>query len=169
VKIELEPVDSKGNFESSYYNVIEKKPSSPPKNGHKYLGPKDKHYQKDFEKLLEIYENLSSVPRVTREILSIIVDRGKYEPTYQIPSRYGIIPQTLEKILKISQTELLTEINILEDANLVSIDEGEIGERTVHYLLIHPIMLNEIFLWLKGEGISIRTLLNTMDFTVLDE
>lgn len=168
VKVELEPVDSKGNFESSYYNIIEKKPSSPPKNGHKFLDPKDKYYPKEFEKILSIYDHLALVPRVTREILSIIIDRGKYEPTYQIPSRFGIIPQTLEKILKISQAELLTEINILEDAGLVSIDEGEVGERTVHYLVISPILLNELFNWVKDEKLSIRTMLNTMDFSILD-
>lgn len=169
VKIDLEPLDSKGNFESSYYNTIEKKPSSPPKNGHKFLDPKDKDYPKEFEKLLEIYDNLASVPRVTREILSLIVDRGKYEPSWQISNRFGIIPQILEKFLKISQAELLTEINILEDARLVSIEEGDVGERTVHYLVISPSMLNDLFSWAKDEKQSIRTLLNTMDFSILDK
>jgi|TARA_R110002050_G_scaffold169807_1_gene301644 SMEK domain-containing protein len=168
VKIELEPIDSKGNFESSYYNTVEKKPSTPPKNGHKFLGPEEKHYHKEFDKLLDLYDKLSAVPRVTREILSLVVDRGRFEPTWQISNKYAIIPQTLEKILRISQAELLTEINILEDASLVSIEEGDVGERIAHYLVIDPSMLNELFSWAKEEKQSIRTLLNTMDFSILD-
>jgi hypothetical protein len=169
VKIELEPIDSKGNFESSYYNTVEKKPSSPPKNGHKFLDPKNKYYRKDFKELLEIYDNLASVPRVTREILALVVDRGRFEPVWQISNKFGIILQILEKFLRISQYELLIEVNILEDAKLVSIVEGEIDERTVHYLVIKPSMLNDLFNWMKDEKQSIRTLLNTMDFTILDE
>lgn len=167
VKIELEPVDSEGNFESSYYNSIEKRPSSPPKNGLKFLGPKDKHYKKEFDDLVELYEDLASVPRLTREILAIIVDRGKSE--YQLSNRFGILPQTLEKILRISEAELLAEVNILEDADLVEIYEGAVGERTAHYLTIKPTMLNDLFGWMKEEKLSIRTLLNRMNFTILDE
>ncbi len=48
VKIELEPIDSSGNFESSYFNTLEKKPSEPPKNGVKFLGKKsEKGYENE--------------------------------------------------------------------------------------------------------------------------
>ena len=73
-----------------------------------------------------------------------------------------------KEILKISQTELLTEINILENADLVGIRNGEVGEREVSFLAIQKDMLNDLFKWITEESYSIRTLLNTMDFTILD-
>jgi hypothetical protein len=166
----LEPVDNKGNFESSYFNTIEKKPSSPPKNGEKFLGKSSiKGCEQEKKKLLKIYESLASVPRSTREILAIIVERGKYSPNYSISNKYGILPQTLERILKMSKDELIVEINILEDAGLLHIDEGEIGERAAHYLVISGAMLNNLFFWMTEEKMPIRTIINTMDFSAFDE
>lgn len=169
VRIELEPLDSEGNFESSYYNTIEKKPSTLPKNGVKFLGPIDKDYPKEYGKLLQLYENLASVPRLTRELLSIIVERGKYEPTHQLPNRFGIIPESLAKILRININELLTEVNILEDSNLAEFGQGDVGERIVNYLVIKTAMLNDLFNWMKENELNIRTLLNSLDFSILDE
>jgi len=170
VKIELEPIDDKGNYESSYYNILEVKPSTPPKNAIKFIGKKsDKYYQQNFNELLELYNRLSNVPRVTREILAIIVDRGKSGEDYYDGGKFKIIPEALEKFLNISNRDLVIEINILENANLVYIDEDEIGQRTVHFLYINGEWLNNLFYWLRDEGLSIRTLLNTMDFSVLDK
>lgn len=78
VKIELEPLDENGNFESSYFNYLEKKPSSPPLNAVKFLecSTVDAGYKDAFQNVLNIYENLSYVPRVTRELIAIIVDKG---------------------------------------------------------------------------------------------
>jgi hypothetical protein len=168
IRIELEPVDKDGNFESSYYNLLETKPSNPPQNGLRYFGETDEYYKKEFQNLITLYNKLSKVPRVTREVLAIIVEKGKFEPA-DIHNKYGIIPEALERFMKISKNELLVEINILENAGLVWIDEGNVGERTVHFVVIRETMLNELFSWLIDEGISIRTLLNTMDFTVLDK
>ncbi|MCW3072899.1 MAG: hypothetical protein JWO44_2789 [Bacteroidetes bacterium] len=169
LKIELEPVDAEGNFESSYYNTMEKKPSSPPKNGLKFLGPKDNEYEKSFIKLIKLYNELALIPRVTREVIALIVDSGKYKPNSQFPNQFGIIPESLERKLRISRKELLTEINILEDAGLAEIEKAEIGNRSTNYLLINTTILNELLYWAKEEKLSIKTLLNTMNFSVLDE
>nr|WP_315155715.1 SMEK domain-containing protein [uncultured Flavobacterium sp.] len=170
VKIELEPIDDKGNFESSYYNIIEIKPSALPKNGCKLIGSSSESgYETSKKELIELYEKLASVPRVTREILSIITDRGKMGGDYYNDGRIKIIPEALEKFLNISTKEMIVEINILENADLVYLDEDEIGNREVHFLKINGEMLNNLFYWMKDGNLSIRTLLNTMDFTILDE
>lgn len=169
VRIELEPLDEKGNFESSYFNAVEKKPANPAKNGILFLGKPDKYYAREKEKLDDLYERLSSVPRVTREILAIIVEKGKYEPAYDIRHRYGIIPEALEKFMRLSKTELLIEVNILESEDLLSISEGTVGERVVHYLVISGETQNLLYQWMIEEKLSVRTLLNTMDFTMLDK
>jgi|GEM_PF-4339547 len=71
--------------------------------------------------------------------------------------------------MKVTSQELIVEVNILEEAELVTTDEDEIGGRQVHYLIIKDKMLNELFQWMDAEKYSIRTLLNTIDFTVVDE
>jgi len=170
VKIELEPIDEKGNFESSYFNVVESKPSSPPKNAIRILGKESENgYKENFDDLIKTYNRLSNVPRVTREILAIIVDRGKSGEDYYEGGKFKIIPEALEKFLNISNREMRIEINILENAHLVYIDEDEIGGRVAHFLYINGEWLNNLFYWIRDNGLSIRTLLNTMDFTILDE
>ncbi|SEO94171.1 hypothetical protein SAMN05444671_3947 [Flavobacterium sp. CF108] len=170
VKIELEPIDEKGNFESSYYNAVELKPSSQAKNGIKLIGqPSVFGYKRSKAELDELYDNLASVPRVTREIIALIADRGKMGDNYFSSGSVRIIPQALEKFLNISSQEMIVEINILENANLVYVDENQISERTVYFLTVHGEMLNNLLYWMKENNLSIRTLLNTMDFTVFDE
>ncbi|MGV3696978.1 SMEK domain-containing protein [Flavobacterium sp.] len=170
VRIELEPIDENGNFESSYFNYLEAKPTSPPKNGVKLIGPTDeKYYKETFKEIMKVYDRLSNVPRVTREILAIIVDRGRSGDSYLDGGKFNILPATLEKLLGLSSNEIIIEINILENANLVYIDEDEIGGRSAHFLYINGEWLNTLFYWMRDEGLSIRTLLNTMDFSILDE
>jgi len=163
VKIELEPLDEKGNYESSYYNLVEKKPTSPAKNGLLFLGEHEKHHKRYLREINNLYERLALIPRVTREILAIIVDKGKYEDGYRI------LPEALERFLRIDEKELLAEVNILENYNLTHIEEDSIGEREVRFIAITDEFLNQIFNWLIDEKLSIRTFLNTMNFTVLDK
>jgi len=164
VKIELEPVDESGNYESSYYSMLESKPSAPPKNALKFFPePNNKDYEEDMKTIRDIYDRLASVPRVTREILSIIVDKGEFKN-----DSYRILPKALERFLKIDEGELLAEINLLENYSLISIIEGFIGERGVSFIVVSDEYLNMIFNWLIDKNLSIRTLLNTMNFSVLD-
>jgi len=164
VRIELEPTDENGSFASSYFNHIEFKPSSPPKNGILYLGKStEKGYQQSLFELKELYNQLALVPRVTREILAIIVDRGKF-----YSYKYRIIPEVIEKLLGINKKDMLIEIHILQNEGLVYLDEDEIDGRNLYFLTISG-NINSLFYWLNEQNISIRTLLNTMDFTVIDE
>jgi hypothetical protein len=169
VKIELEPLDEKGNFESSYYNVTEKKPAKPAENGILFIGVPDKHYEREKDELDDLYETLSSVPRVTREILAIIVEKGKFESDFGRGDRYGIIPAALEKFMKLTENELMIELNILIDAGLLSISEKTVGHREIPYLVLSGETQNLLYNWLIEEKHSVRTVLNTMDFTILDE
>lgn len=169
VSIELEPIDKDGNFASSYYNVIEVKPSSPPLNASKLIGDPDEPGYKSLKKeVLKVYERLASVPRVTREILAIIADRGKSGTDLFDGGKFSIIPEALAKFLNVDDREVFIEINILENAGLVYIDEDEVGERIVHFLYVNGEWLNHILYYMKNNNLSIRTLLNTMDFTILD-
>lgn len=169
VRIELEPLDEKGNFESSYYNVTEKKPAKPAENGILFLGTPDRHYERVKSELDELYEKLSSVPRVTREILAIIVEKGKFRSDFGKGERYAIIPTALEKFMKLSERELMIEIDILMDAGLLSISEKTIEHREVPYLVISGKTQNLLYNWLVENKHSVRTVLNTMDFTIIDD
>lgn len=170
VRIELEPVDSDGNFESSYYNTIEKKPSAPPKNAEKFLDDYlDDSLEKDFAKLNSIYKELSRIPRVTREILSIIVERGVFEEDIFNGAKYKIQPLVLERFLRLNNREFWNEINILEEANLVWVTEDFINDRPAIMIYINSSVLNFLFIWLQEKGISLRLVLNEMDFQILDK
>ncbi|HEY5534424.1 MAG TPA: SMEK domain-containing protein [Ignavibacteria bacterium] len=166
--IELEPLDSEGNYDSSYYNILEKKPSSPPKNGKKFIEDIDKEEKKD---LLKLYEKLSCVPRVTRELLSIIAERGKFNDLPNFYDRYHINYESLKRIMRFNDAELMSEINILEEVDLVSLDSVYVGEgdRDVYHVIIYGEMLNQLISWLIFEKLPLRTFLNIMDFTILDE
>jgi len=130
--------------------------------------PSELGYKKNKKDVLKLYEKLASVPRVTREILAIIAERGKSGDDFYDGGKFKIIPEALEKFLNINNRDLLIEINILENAELVYIDEDEIGSRTVYFLYVDGEWLNNILYYMKNNKLSIRTLLNTMDFTILD-
>lgn len=166
VKIELEPVDSEGNYESSAYNSAEKRPASPPKNALKFI-ENDSSYKKEFNKLLKLYSKLADIPKSTREIIFFIVDRGKYITSRR--SGYRVNPKILEKIFNFSENDLLNELNILDEEGLVSLTDDFIEERRVWYFAIHNSTLNDLLYWLNENNYPIRTILNTMDFTFLDE
>ncbi len=166
VKIELEVVDTEGNFESSYTNIAEKVPNSPPKNALKYLLERNKQYDESFKELLDLYRRLSRVPKISRELLFYIADRGKIK---NFNSHFCIIPEILERIFRITQKELIVDINILENEGLVYINDDDIDGRPVPQVEISDEHLNLIFHHLIEKEESIRTLLNTMDFTILDE
>ncbi|WP_179020755.1 SMEK domain-containing protein [Winogradskyella forsetii] len=166
VKIELEIVDKDGNFESSYSNIAETIPNSPPKNALKYLQERGKDYDKSFSEVLDLYRRLSRVPKISRELLFYIADRGKMQ---NFNSHFSIIPEILERIFRITQKELIVDINILENEGMVFINDGDIDGRSVPQVEISDEHLNLIFHHLVYNNESIRTLLNTMDFTILDE
>jgi hypothetical protein len=98
--------------------------------------------------------------------LFYIADRGK---TQNFNSHFSIIPEILERIFRITQKELIVDINILESEGMVFINDGDIDGRSVPQVEISDEHLNLIFHHLVYNNESIRTLLNTMDFTILDE
>lgn len=77
VKIDLEPMDQNGDFESSNYHRLEKIPQLPPKNAKKI----EKEFDDDFnyESITELYMKLASTPRISREYLAIIAERGQFK------------------------------------------------------------------------------------------
>lgn len=166
LRIEFEIVDTDGNFESSYVNIVESVPNTPPQNALKYFQVKDVDYEESFGKVLDLYRRLSRIPKISRELLFYIAERGKVEG---FNHRFTVIPEILERIFRITQKELIVDINILENEGLVFINDDEIDGRPIHKVEISDEHLNQIFHHLLEEKESIRTLLNTMDFTILDE
>lgn len=166
VKVELEIVDSEGNFESSYSKIAETIPNSPPKNALKLVGVKDDDYEEYFDEIIDLYRRLSRVPRTSRELLYYIQERGKSDG---YGGQFNIIPEILEKVFQVTSKEMLVDINILENESIVCINPDDIDGRDVYKLTISDSNLNTIFHYLIEKEQSIRTLVNTMDFTILDE
>lgn len=166
LKIELEPIDSQGNFQSSLYNQLEVTPNLPPLNANKLAD----RFSDDInlDSIQELYKKLLRIPRVTRELLAIIADKGKYKRYNHDCREWGVLPQVLKNILKMSDDELQSELAILEDDDLIYYGEDWIDDRLLHYVTLSWYTLNEVVNWAKDNDISLRKLFNTMDFTELD-
>lgn len=163
VTIELEEPDREGNYETSLYNQLERIPDKHPQNARKLT----EFYGEPvvFDDLLELYRRLASVPRITREFLAIIADRGK-----RAVNGYRILPLALKHSLHLSENELWGEICILESANLIDWDE-EIGEfdNRINFMILKGSELNGLVDWAKTCNYNIRTLFTILDFTILDK
>jgi hypothetical protein len=173
VKIELEPVDFEGGFQSSLYNQIEKIPSKKPVNANKLAELFD---DCDFDDstvnlntIQELYSKLSKIPRVTRELIPIIIERGAKRGFNHSYNEYGILPQILKNSLRLTDSELNSEIAILFDADLIYFGENHIGEVLYYYITLTDMTINVLIDWALENDIPIRKMFNTMDWTILDD
>jgi len=168
VTIDFEVLDEDGNYDSSLENKEESIPNKKPltaANYLNYLKLDDEQKKEEFENLINLYSTLSLLPRITREYLLIIVKRGK-------PNSEEIIIQlkTLEHVLRLDSDELILEMNLLLEIDLIEIEMLSVGysEREAYYIIISNRTLLEIFEWANKENISLRKLINSMDWSVLD-
>jgi len=163
VTIELEEPDREGNYETSLYNQLERIPDKHPQNASKLT----EFYGEPviLEDLLELYRRLASVPRITREFLAIIADRGE-----RTVNGYRILPLALRHSLHLSENELWGEICILEGANLIDWDENfDSYDNQINFLILKGIELNGLVDWAKENNYNLRTLFTILDFTILDK
>ncbi|MDN3582107.1 SMEK domain-containing protein [Mucilaginibacter flavus] len=167
LKMEFETVDTEGNYESSLYNRIEKQPNLPPKNAKKlkdFIGDEIK-----IKHILKNYRLLAELPRFSRELIAIIGDFGKFEKYGYLREDWGILPQILERKLMMSRKELEDELLILIDAGLIYFGEKDIEEKPHPVVALKGEILNGIVSWANEEKHPLKTLLNTLNFTVLDK
>lgn len=163
VIIELEEPDREGNYETSLYNQLERIPDKHPKNARKLT----EFYGEPviLDDLLELYRRLASVPRITREFLAIIADRGE-----RAVNGYRILPLALRHSLHLSENELWGEICILESANLIDWDENfDSYDNQINFLILKGIELNGLVDWAKENNYNLRNLFTILDFTILDK
>jgi len=166
LKIDFEIMDSKGNFESSLYNQLEKIPNQPPLNANKLADRFDDEVS--LQSIKKLYETMQRIPRVTRELLAIIVERGTKRQFNHTRAEWGIFPKTLANLLRVDLKEIEAELLILLDAELIYWGEDYINEELFHFAALYYETINEVVDWAKANGISVKTLFNTMDFTVMD-
>ena len=166
LKIDFEIMDSKGNFESSLYNQLERIPNQPPLNANKLVDRFDDEVS--LKSIKKLYKMMHGVPRVTRELLAIIAERGKKRRFNHSRDEWGIFPKTLANILRTDLKEIEAELLILLDAGLIYWGEDYINEELHNFAALYYETINEVVDWAKANGISVKTLFNTMDFTVMD-
>lgn len=167
LKIEFELVDNEGNYESSLYNRIEKQPNLPPANAKKlkeYLGDDVK-----LKHILKHYHALAELPRFSRELISIIGDLGKLEKYGYRGKDWGILPKILERKLLMSEEELESELLILLDADFIYYGEKYIEDKPRLVIALKGEFINGIVSWAREDKYSLKTLFNTLNFTVLDK
>ena len=168
LRIELEPVDKEGNYESSIYHNIEQIPDKKPENAKKLTDRFNDEYF-NYNELIETYRKLASAPRFTRELISIIAERGECKNFNHDFDEWGILPQKLCHIVRMTDNEIQNELAILLDAGLIYYGEQWIDEKQYHYVILSWYPLNEIVNWAKESDYSLKRLFNTMDWTIMDE
>jgi len=165
IVVEFEPIDAEGNFDSSVYKIIDVIPNKPPLNANKLR----ELFDEDFTllKIIELYKKLSNVPRITREIISIIGERGDNIPRGH---EFGVLVQKLKNILRLSFEELYSELQILEDEQLISYTEI-MNERDMEsrYVVISDDVLLTIINWVQEKNSNLKKIINTMDWKIFDE
>lgn len=167
LKIEFEPVDTLGNYESSIYNMIEEIPNKKPFNANKLSAKFDEDF--NLKSILKLYKDLSLVPRVTRELLALIAERGKRRLYTGSSHEWGILPKNLENWLRMTELELYRELIILQDADLIYFSDEYLNDRPLIYVALNGETINGVINWAKKSDVSLKRLFNTMDFTILDE
>ncbi|MDO3627606.1 SMEK domain-containing protein [Mucilaginibacter sp. BT774] len=166
LKIDFEIMDSKGNFESSLYKQLEKIPNQPPLNANMLADRFDDDVS--LSSIKNLYKTMQRIPRVTRELLAIIAERGTKRRFNHTREEWGIFPKTLANLLRVDLKEIEAELLILLDAKLIYWGEDDINDRLYHFATLYYETINEVVDWAKANGISVKTLFNSMDFTVMD-
>lgn len=145
LKIDFEIMDSKGNFESSLYNQLEKIPNQPPLNANKLVDRFDDEVS--LKSIKKLYKMMHGVPRVTRELLAIIAERGKKRRFNHSRDEWGIFPKTLANILRTDLKEIEAELLILLDAGLIYWGEDYINEELHNFAALYYETINEVVDW----------------------
>lgn len=164
VVVELEPISSDGDFESSIYNFIEAVPNTPPKNTLAF----DKFYgtPSNQEYFLKLYNDLAEIPRAQREYIAIIAERGSLNER----NKYEIHCTKLANILGVSEEKLFKSLSYLDDINMIRFDKNEDEfERANNKYIIRPEELNSLIKYLHEASINIRKTIVTLDFSILQE
>ena len=81
---------------------------------------------------------------------------------------YGINIKKLSQLLHMPERELAGDMFFLIDEDLIYVGEKFIEDMPIHSYVIRGMALNKILLWASENNISFRTLLNTMDFSIMD-
>ncbi|MBD3905415.1 SMEK domain-containing protein [Chryseobacterium sp. Ch-15] len=164
VVVELEPISSDGDFESSIYNFIEAVPSTPPKNTIVY----DRFYNtlSNQEFFTKLYNELAEIPRAQREYIAVIAERGQLNGW----NRYEIHGIKLANILGVSEEKLFKSLSYLDDINIVRFDKDtDEFERPINKYVIRSEELNTLIKYLHEASINIRKMIVTLDFSILEE
>jgi len=168
VTIELEPMDSEGNFESSIFNRVEIISNKPPEN----VKALEEHFEVtlDIANYVELYHKLASVPRKFREYICLIAERGKYKEYNRGQHEYGILALKLSTYLEIKERELFEEMLVIEDENLLYLGkETDEYDRNIYSYVLDSTELNNIIEFLMNKNLSIRKLIMKLDFSVLED
>ncbi len=163
--IELEPMDSEGNFESSVYHYVEQIPNHPPtntRNMDEYYGEKN-----DLAGYVKIYHRLASIPKNQREYISLIAERGESDPS-GIQYQYQIPCTKLAGILGIEEKKLFQQMAYLEEESIVYFsDDKDEYDRPNYRYYISCELLNYLITFLREKKLSIRKTIVAMDFSVI--
>jgi hypothetical protein len=174
LKIELEVPDADGNFPSSGYDYWEKPPVAKIGDGTRFQKfMEDVADPPELPKIqaaiLELSNELSRLPRVTREFLAMLFEQR--EPGRSARFRDEWQHLLLSKVKRLYRgDDLEGELDILVHANFVSIDGSEPHERGAAEIGVRiPSSLEDLNLgfveFIDKEQLSFRSVLGSVDLS----
>ena len=155
---ELEIPNKDGKYPTTISDKVEVIPTTKASNGKEILKTEN---DLTLDNITNCFEELSTVPRITREFLKVVIELGEMED-----ENYYIHYHELTRKLQLNEKTILEEISILERKGLLfEPDESETSPRVCTrfsfelFLIVHYAIEEKI----------LNRLIVSLDFTVLDE
>lgn len=129
LSVELAPIINSLALKNSLFANAEKKLNMGPATCNEFLRssgfePNDGYWDDQLKSIKRLYKCIRNYSKQQREYLAFIVLRGKVEGS-RWEERIGIFPGELERLLNISQHEILAFFHVLESDNLAWYDDDD--------------------------------------------
>lgn len=174
VQAELELPDEDGNYDTTLFNKLELKPKKEFHNVYKlhdFLNEGEEYwihinkyprqiFRDEFQKL---YNKLKSLPRITREFYSILIEESE---TTGDSSYYKIRYEKLIRVLSLSKQNINEEISLLTEKNLISFYDESKFERNIIFegILGEEYLLLYIMEFITKNNLDIRSIFVNLNF-----
>lgn len=167
VKIEFEIPDKNGNYETSLYNLLENQNFKKPNNYDKFFDWYNKkngsnalngHYKDEYiSDIKQLFNKLISLPRTSREFILIAQEKGKDGK---------ILLHTLQRLMKLTEQELIAEIQIVEEEGMSKVETVESfeGPNRVYFVNNDSYLLTDIISYCENISIPTRNIIVNMNF-----
>lgn len=159
VKIELEIPDENGNYQTSLFNYLEKIPCENIENAINllYSDLNESEYSETELEFKEFINKLKKLPRITREFISIVVDKSQ--------DKRGYFKYRLDNLKKVLNYNFESDLSISCEEGFFYMDEDfDSNDNSYYVILVKNEFLIAIKSFTENNSISSKKLIVSLDF-----